>query len=71
MAVTCEASGLRDYKKAVIDVFTSYYAKLSSATEGCIRQFAEKAFESKLISNEVMKEKILLVSTMSLKLDWS
>lgn len=57
MAVTCEASSLRDYRKAVVDVFTSYYAKLSSATEGCITQLAEKAFEAKLISNQVMKEK--------------
>ena len=45
---------LESYKKAVIDVFNSQYAHLSSALQGCMTKFTEEAFDSSLISESVM-----------------
>ena len=48
---------LRNYTRAVTAVFTSYYAKLSSAVEGTMDSFASKAYSAGLISSPVMKNK--------------
>ena len=48
---------LRNYTRAVMGVFTSYYAKLSSAVEGTMDSFASKAYSAGLISSPVMKNK--------------
>ena len=46
---------LERYRKAVIDVFNSQYANLSSALQGCITKFTEEAFAVSLISESVMR----------------
>ena len=47
---------LESYKKAVIDVFNSQYANLSSALQGCMtKKFTEEAFAASLISESVMR----------------
>ena len=48
---------LRNYTRAVTAVFTSYYARLSSAVEGTMDSFASKAYSAGLISSPVMKNK--------------
>ena len=52
-----ESNVLTSYTRAVINVFTSYYAKLSSAVEGTMDLFASKAYSAGLISSPVMKNK--------------
>ena len=52
-----ESNFLTSYRRAVIDIFTSYYAKLSSAVEGTMDSFASKAYSAGLISSTVMKNK--------------
>ena len=46
---------LESYKKAVIDVFNSQYANLSSALQGCMTEFTEEVFAARLISESVMR----------------
>ena len=46
---------LERYRKAVIDVFNSQYANLSSALQGCITKFTEEAFAVSLITESVMR----------------
>ena len=46
---------LESYVKAVIDVFNSQYANLSSALQGCMTKFTEEAFAADLISESVMR----------------
>ena len=46
---------LESYRKAVIDIFNSQYANLSSALQGCMTKFAEEAFAASLISESVMR----------------
>ena len=46
---------LESYKKAVIDVFNSQYANLSSALQGCMTKFTEEVFAASLISESVMR----------------
>ena len=46
---------LESYRKAVIDVFNSQYANLSSALQGCMTKFTEEAFAASLISESVMR----------------
>ena len=41
------------YKKAVVYIFTSQYANLSSTLKGSIKTFAERAFAAGLISGPV------------------
>ena len=41
---------VRIYKKAVVYIFTSQYANLSSTLKGSIKTFAERAFAAGLIS---------------------
>ena len=48
---------VRNYREAVIDVFRSQYVELSSSLEGCMDSFTDKAYESGLISDQVMKER--------------
>ena len=48
---------LKSYKRAVMNVFTSYYAILNSVLEVCVEPFAYKAFAAGLISSTVMKNK--------------
>ena len=48
---------VRNYRNAVIRVFKSYYVELSSSLEGCMDSFADKAYASGLISDQVMKER--------------
>ena len=45
----------KTYKKAIVYIFNSQYAVLSSALEGAIKSFAERAYASGLISDPVMK----------------
>ena len=45
------------YRKAVVDLLDTNFSKLNSVLEGCLEVFARKAFEAKLISDEVMKDK--------------
>ena len=46
---------LESYKKAVINVFNSQYANLSSALQGCMTKFTEEVFAASLISESVMR----------------
>ena len=46
---------LESYVKAVIDVFNFQYANLSSALQGCMTKFTEKAFAADMISESVMR----------------
>ena len=52
-----ESDVLKKYKKAVKNEFNSCYAKLSSALEGSMQKFAEKARAADLISVSVMKSR--------------
>ena len=48
---------VRNYRKSVIGVFRSHYVELSSSLERCMDSFTDKAYESGLISDQVMKER--------------
>ena len=48
---------LEKYKKAIVKEFRSQYDKLSSVLEGCIPEFAKKAYAADLISEPVMKSR--------------
>ena len=50
-------SDVRNYKKAVIGVFKSHYVELSSSLERCMDSFADEAYASGFISDQVMKER--------------
>ena len=52
-----DGNALRNYTRAVIGIFISYYPKLSSAVEGTMDSFASKAYSARLISSPVMKNK--------------
>ena len=55
--VSNEVDSLRSYRRAVMNVFRSHYAILSSVLEGCMESFANKAFAASLISYSVMRTK--------------
>ena len=52
-----ESVALERYRKDIVDVFNSYYDKLSSVLDGCIESFVKKAYAAQLISEQVMKDK--------------
>ena len=52
-----DGNALESYRRAVINVFTSHYAGLSSSVEGTMDSFASKAYSVGLISSPVMKNK--------------
>ena len=52
-----ESVALESYRKDIVDVFNSYYDKLSSVLDGCIESFVKKAYAAQLISEQVMKDK--------------
>lgn len=48
---------LEKYKKAIVKELQSQYDKLSSVLEGCMPEFAKKAYAVDLISEPVMKSR--------------
>ena len=56
-ATMAESVALESYRKDIVDVFNSYYDKLSSVLDGCIESFVKKAYAAQLISEQVMKDK--------------
>ena len=57
MASTVESDVVKKYRKAVATEFNSQYSYLSSALEGSMQKFAEKALGAALISPASMKSK--------------
>ena len=50
-----DSNALKNYRRAVSDVFNLHYARLISVLEGSMRSFASKAFEAGLITFLVMQ----------------
>lgn len=50
-----ETENVKSYRQAVIRVFSSYYATLSSGLEGTMKIFAEKAFSAQLITSQLLE----------------
>ena len=57
MTSSSDQKAIKSYRKAVVDLLDTNFSKLNSALEGCLEAFAKKAFEAKLISGQVMKDK--------------
>ena len=57
MATIVEDDVLKKYRKSVVTAFNSHYYDLSSALEGSMQMFAQKALAAALISPSVMKSK--------------
>ena len=51
-----ETNSLNSYRRSVINVFHDHFARLVSAMKGCVKEFAEKAYEANLICTTVMKD---------------
>ena len=50
-------NALKKYKKAIFKELQSHYDNLSSVLEGCMPEFAKKAYAADLISEPVMKSR--------------
>ena len=57
MTSSSDPKAIKCYRKAVVDLLDTNFSKLNSVLEGCLEAFARKAFEAKLISDQVMKDK--------------
>ena len=63
---------IKSYRKAVVDLLDTNFNKLNSALEGCLEVFARKAFEAKLITDQVMKDKNFtgMISEFKAGMEW-
>ena len=63
---------IKSYRKAVVDLLDTNFSKLNSVLEGSLEMFARKAFEAKLISEQVMKEKSFtgMISEFKAGMEW-
>ena len=57
MSSSSDSKAINSYRKVVVDLLDTNFSKLNSVLEGCLEVFARKAFEAKLISEQVMKDK--------------
>ena len=53
-----DGNALKNYRRAVSDVFNLHYAMLISVLEGSMRSFASKAFEAGLITFSSMQNSV-------------
>ena len=51
-----ENNSLNSYRRSVINIFHDHFARLISAMKGCVKEFAEKAYEANLICTKVMQD---------------
>ena len=51
MASNTETEDIKSYRRAVVDVFVSYYDRIRSVLEGNMVSFASKAYSAHLISS--------------------
>ena len=72
MSSSSAPKATKSYRKAVVDLLDTNFSKLNSVLEGCLEVFARKAFEAKLISEQVMKDKsfIGMISEFKAGMEW-
>ena len=72
MSSFSDQKAIKSYRKAVVDLLDTNFSKLNSVLEGCLEVFAGKAFEAKLISEQVMKDKNFtgMISEFKAGMEW-
>ena len=55
MAANAETEDINGYRRAVIDVFVSYYDRIRLVLKGSMEDFASKALSAHLISSQNME----------------
>ena len=60
MTSSFDPKAIKNYRRAIIDLLDTNFSKLNSVLEGSLEEFARKAFEAKLITEQVMKDKSFL-----------
>ena len=72
MSSSFDPKAIKSYRKAVVDLLDTNFSKLNSVLEGCLEAFIRKAFEAKLISDQVMKDKSFngMISEFKAGMEW-
>ena len=55
MASNTETEDITSYRRAVIDIFVSYYDRICNTLKGNMEDFASRAYSKKLISSQLME----------------